>query len=463
MKNTCAVTIPGHRDEQSSYRGELGGILTGISIANSLLTKEGITSGECTFCCDNKGALDASFGWKNPNPTWTCYDLVSAIRHQLHTSPIAWSHQHIHGHQDKDQHFDELSAVAQANVLVDKLAKEELRALRTPDEDNTSITDMWKLTCEGQHITGDIEQRLRYFMQETVSKQWWTQTLRIPSGSENQISWEVYYAYRKTTPLWLNTWSVKFGADILPTRKNMLRRGHSDTHKCPCCGANNEDAKHLYQCTDSEMDKAFEEGLDNISDYLQVTTSGDIKRAMIETLRTFRSEVREHNLPDTEEPTSLHLSAASRQHHIGITASLNGIWSIKWIEAQTQYLRQSQSRRSAKVWLTRLTNRLQIMLHTLWKVRNEAIHRREESVNNKERHLALDLQITDIYQTIPSLRLLPTCDAAFFKRGATKTKRYRLRRKELWVEEATRIRDAFFDSLDPQAESFLNYFSSATR
>ena len=219
MKNTCAVTIPGHRDEQSSYRGELGGILTGISIANSLLTKEGITSGECTFCCDNKGALDASFGWKNPNPTWTCYDLVSAIRHQLHTSPIAWSHQHIHGHQDKDQHFDELSAVAQANVLVDKLAKEELRALRTPDEDNTSITDMWKLTCEGQHITGDIEQRLRYFMQETVSKQWWTQTLRIPSGSENQISWEVYYAYRKTTPLWLNTWSVKFGADILPTRK----------------------------------------------------------------------------------------------------------------------------------------------------------------------------------------------------------------------------------------------------
>ena len=103
------------------------------------------------------------------------------------------------------------------------------------------------------------------------------------------------------------------------------------------------------------------------------------------------------------------------------------------------------------------------MIHKLWKVRNEAIHKREESENNKERHLALDLKITAIYQSLPSLRLLPTCDAAFFKRGETRTERYRLRRKELWVEEATRIRDAFFDSLDPQAESFLNYFSSATR
>ena len=102
----------------------------------------------------------------------------------------------------------------------------------------------------------------------------------------------------------------------------------------------------------------------------------------------------------------------------------------------------------------------QKMLHTLWKVRNEAIHRREDSDNNKQRNAELDSKIKEIFRSLPNLRLLPQSDAAFFKRGEEKTKRYRLNRKELWIEDATRIRDAFHDSLDAQSAPFLNYFGS---
>jgi len=51
------VTIPDNKDEQSSYRGELSGILSGIFFTNELCRKKNVTSGKCTLGCDNTGAL----------------------------------------------------------------------------------------------------------------------------------------------------------------------------------------------------------------------------------------------------------------------------------------------------------------------------------------------------------------------------------------------------------------------
>ena len=57
-------------------------------------------------------------------------------------------------------------------------------------------------------------------------------------------------------------------------------------------------------------------------------------------------------------------------------------------------------------------------------------------------------------------RLLPPCDARYFKRGAERVKKYRYNMKEDWVEVARRVIEAFFLSLDPQAENFLDLFDN---
>ena len=460
--NTYSVTVPGHTDEQSSYRGELGGILSGLANSHRLLHKNGITSGKCVFGCDNKGALEASFGWKTPNPNWACFDLVSEIRNQLRLSPITWTMKHVKGHQDSDKAYEQLSVEAQANVIVDKKAKEELSKEETPQEQSPRSGDMWHLTCAGHRITGDTETRLRYYMQETESKLWWCNKLKVPAEYYQQVSWPVYNGYRKNTPRWIHTWSVKFGADILPTRRNIVRRGHGKNHECPCCGEPNETAQHLFLCQDAEMHKAFEEEMDKISDYLQITTSNAIKTHLLSTLRWFRTGNATNGAAGAAPHSSLQDQAAFHQRRLGLTASLNGIWHNDWITSQHIYLRQIRSRCSARVWMIRFAILCQKMLHTLWKVRNEAIHRREDSDNNKRRNADLDSKITEIFRSLPNLRLLPQSDAAFFKRGEEKIKRYRLTRKELWIEDATRIRDAFHDSLDAQSASFLNYFGSTT-
>ena len=89
----------------------------------------------------------------------------------------------------------------------------------------------------------------------------------------------------------------------------------------------------------------------------------------------------------------------------------------------------------------------------MWKTRNEAIHEREESTSNAQRHTELDNEITTVFNEIPNLRLIPPSEAAFFNRGAERVKQCKIRRKESWVEEAKRIKEAFFDSLDETSDN----------
>ena len=95
-----SLTIPGNKIDQSSYRAELGGILASIVYVNRTAEKFDISRGSCMMICDNKGALASSFGYKQINPRWKCYDLLCMIRFHLSNSSITWSHKHVKGHQD---------------------------------------------------------------------------------------------------------------------------------------------------------------------------------------------------------------------------------------------------------------------------------------------------------------------------------------------------------------------------
>ena len=101
-RNVHSLVVPGHSDDQNSYRAELGGLLAGINkIVNERSRRmKRVITGKCLFACDNKGALDTSFGWKLPNPNWSCYDLVAIIRYHLRQSTVRWEGVYVKGHQD---------------------------------------------------------------------------------------------------------------------------------------------------------------------------------------------------------------------------------------------------------------------------------------------------------------------------------------------------------------------------
>ena len=453
--NYISTTVPGPRKDQSSYRGELGSILSGIATTNLILNKYNITKGSCTFACDNKGALAAAFGWKTPTPDWTCFDLLSLIRQQLAQSPIKWTMQHVKGHQDNKKKYKELSIEAQANVHADLLAKQEL-ALSNDDQLYWGqYGQPWGLTCYNFRICGNVEESLRFLMQSKEAMVWWKKRLKIPTESVHTVSNEVYIDYRTKTKKELRTWSIKFSADLLPTRKNLLRRKHSTEHTCPCCGAANEDADHLFQCRSKEMRKTFEENIDEITSYLHSTTSTKIKNSIVELLHCLRN-----NRRPKRDNNSTHVDIIIAQQTLGLRATLNGFWDKQWLQEHKDYLTITRSRCSPVKWLTTLSLHIQQMLYSLWKRRNELLHNYENAVGTKNENDQINNKIKELFETVPNLRLLPPCDAAYFGRGSKRILDYRLARKRKWLDDATRILDSFRRSLDASSETFLDYFTN---
>ena len=166
--NTKAVKgyniIPGRSDDQSSYRGELGGILGIVVMAKAVCRKHSVNTGSLEIGCDNIGALKAISGGRTPNCRWNSYDIISAIKHEMETSNITWTFKHVTGHQDDKKTYDELDEWAQANVWADKEAKAYLTAyvrMNCPVLSPIKVKGQrWKLRLNGQGVTKNVNKAI---------------------------------------------------------------------------------------------------------------------------------------------------------------------------------------------------------------------------------------------------------------------------------------------------------------
>ena len=92
--NTCPITaqnvVPGQKQDQSSYRAELGGIYMSILLTNAICCKKKISSGKVTLGCDRKGAIQAIQDGRIILSRWNSYDLLYHIQKAKRDSPIEW-------------------------------------------------------------------------------------------------------------------------------------------------------------------------------------------------------------------------------------------------------------------------------------------------------------------------------------------------------------------------------------
>ena len=189
----------------------------------------------------------------------------------------------------------------------------------------------WSLTCQGKRIAGAVETKLRYLMQDSQAHKWWRNRFLLLPQTFHKINWKVYTEYRERTPKWLHIWSVKFGANILPTRKNLVIRGHGNDHACPCCGTANEDADHIFRCPNVEMKRSFQDESEPLHTFLEATTSSDIRDRLLEVLHSL------HEQKDLISTGEDHDNLAREQLQLGIRATLNGVWLHEWVNVQREY------------------------------------------------------------------------------------------------------------------------------
>ena len=82
------------------------------------------------LACDCKGAVDtvtAILNGATVNSTWSSYDILILIKHQLDISSIKWTMRHVGGHMDDEKDWKDLDIWEQTNVRADTMAKEALQ------------------------------------------------------------------------------------------------------------------------------------------------------------------------------------------------------------------------------------------------------------------------------------------------------------------------------------------------
>ena len=449
-------TVPGPKEDQSSYRAELGGILTGLTYTNNVCKQKGITSGHCTFYCDNKGALQAAFGWKTPNSRWTCYDLVCLIRYQVANSPLKWKWKHIYGHQDNSTSYEHLSPQAQANVDADKAAAAELSLGLEPTSDPLP-GQPWQLfdPTSNEYITGQFERLIRIRVFDQPMKAYWTRKFDLGEDSITPTRWATFKRHNKRLPKHVAIWQSKFNQRLLGVKTNLYRRGHSGDSTCPLCSLS-EDTDHIFQCPSPEASEAYQEGIDDVATFLTSTTSADLRDALLEVCRCFRLQCRPH-ISNTWDTPLIH--AVQQQLQLGPRAFIGGIWVDEWITVQSELYLRTKRQSDPQLWVSKAIASIQQLLKHMWTRRCKHMHQTESSQEKMRLNAQVNIKIDEIFHRQRSLnsRILSHEAVSFFQLTKQHIKTRTLRRKQRWIQDAEDILH-FMTTLTAQQQQFLAYF-----
>ena len=454
-------TIPGDPKDQNSYRGELGGMLASICYTNKVCANHGVTEGECTMYCDNKGALCAAFGWKQPNPRWSSYDLVCLIRYHLAQSPIKWRGQHIKGHQDSKVPYEDLDIIAQGNVDADHYAAVEMDRERDIDT-RIIIGSPWALEHEGKKVSGDIEKRIRYLVHEKKMKEYWRNKFGLTEEQQNTISWDSFLKTNQLNDEWVQIWMAKYNSRIGGVRKNLQRRNHASEGTCPCCGEI-EDTDHILQCSNEDIQEVYEEKMNDIQQWMENTTDSEIAEGLKAVSAAFRTNT---PLDLSKCKDRMVKAAAEQQFQLGRRAFIGGWWSKRWITLQQFYYTANGKRNKPYLWMARAIKKFQEMIRDIWFERNEQLHNKEHSEHNRRKNEELNERVANIYRKLhrlaPNDRMLLHDERIFFAKREIDIKKRKIRSKQRWVSDADDILD-IYELRTKQHNSITDYMIYASK
>ena len=173
----------------------------------------------------------------------------------------------------------------------------------------------------------------------------------------------------------------------------------NETSQCPRCNKDDEHTNHIFTCNGKGTTAIFNTGLAELSMWLGKTTSREMEEAVIRVIKNHRNEKQEQDWTEWNGTEDIK-EALVEQGQIGAEAFLSGMVSSKWAKAQSRYHNRIGSRKREIKWTATLTAKMIDMIADLWKHRNEALHKRDNVVRQKD-HDKLNDEIETCMRQLP--------------------------------------------------------------
>ena len=449
--------VPGHPNDCSAHRSEIGGLLGKILYVNKICEENEITSGHITSGCDclnvvrkvrdiNHLCLDIDH---------SCYDLLREIKHHLSRSPVTWTFIHIRGHQDKHTPFAKLNSWEQANVMADTKAKAALAHWvnngRAPI--HVQPTSWGVSIANSLPLSSRVSKQLLHHVRGNPLKDFWIHRLKQDDIRPHMIHWTVFskmFQYASDT---VKQFRAKHIAHITPTGVNLLRRRHREDDTCPHCGLT-EDNLHLLTCPSPAVNTACIAFAVKLTTYLHTCAFPSLASILHDLFFWSRDE----DTPITAHPT-LYMPL-QKQTALGPHASTWGIFSPSLVHClQDHWQGTRRQTRSASVWFSKLAHFQWSFLQDLWHLRNTVLHQPNNKVYDAENE-RVDQDIKNLLDDIKGVptRLLPKPDRHFFRLSHAAISAKPLKSRRRWLRQASAVYSCWLlHRHDPAVRPMLDY------
>ena len=380
LSGSCVV--PGQAQDQSAYRSELSGLYAIAVMVEAVCKVFRIQSGSIEIGCDGISALrQATAETDLSNPHLSQFDLIAAIRHIIHRTPIKWKARHVKGHQDDDETIV-LDRWALINIDMDLKAKEHWHRMQsdrsTPGFIQQEIYgEPWSFWVGPRKISQRFREEVIEHIQGKAVKKYWDGKKRFGGKSSADIDWNATKKAMESVPLSRKRWVSKHASGFCAVGKMMLKWKKRETDECPRCGAS-EDVEHVIRCRGEGSDEIWENSISQLRVWMTTQkTLGSMADVICDRLSAWRLGTQ----PTVQTSTFRGLrKVVDDQDECGWKAFLDGTPVIGWANVQQSFYEWKGSRRMGQRWLSALIQKMWDVAWDQWQFRNKVLHDREEGM-----------------------------------------------------------------------------------
>jgi hypothetical protein len=400
----------GHPNSMSSYRAELGGLITILYIIYRICSHYDVDSGKAKYHCDNKGVIKNVFSTSTPTISQflhTDYDLVVIAKRLLRLLPVTIVAEWVKGHYtgDNREHKHDLNDMA--DQLAGKFNKNPPRVLKQQSLPCSLPGYSIRLIHDGSTITT----RLYSTMSVALHRRGFITYLQTKHGWSdyvfNLIQWDAHEKAFKNLPRHKKIAMAKLIHNLVNTNlQNQKFYGKSPL--CPSCQTSEETWAHVFTCGSKGSIESRIIALQVLQkDLAAINTPEEVIAAITHGMEMWERSQTHPQLPvhaltagSLCGPKVLLTAAFTDQFHsIGWQHILMGRLSRHWGTAVAMFKKEPNDATSNTKWTSQAIACFWKYLRSEWAYRNTVVHgSNDQEMAEKIKKAATD-KITDFYNT----------------------------------------------------------------
>lgn len=371
-------------DQLSSYRPELGGIVSLLFLLTVIVRISTITDGQVKLYCDNQSALDNVFDSTPKRGIFPLlavdYDLLVLAKDMLQSLPITISWGWVKGHYTGDNRELQHDLNALADELATRFREDPPKGYEPTVKPMFHSLHEAALYKDGSMVTGKLsnmiyERKFLNNLTNTIVKRagWQPEQFRA-------VDWDIFGKVFGSYSRFHQISIAKFAHGLWHTGEQKVLYRMDQIGSCPCCKSTLETTQHVFQCLAPAMVEHRNNQLTIFADYLdKQELPSPVKQCMYAGMKgwidsalpapTLLAPTRGKLMPTEQMSTAAFMD----QSKLGWDAFFRGQLSKLWRKT-ILFCNPIRDEEATETHLRRIIQKLHSFSLAVWECRNGILH-----------------------------------------------------------------------------------------